>query len=231
MSSTTLFRLSGLALLIALPLQIVGFVLHPPSEEIVDVLKPMYGTSHLILLISWILALLGLPGFYARLAHRAGVLGLVGFVLTMLTAAYHVYLLLYEAFAIPVLARQPNAEALLGTEGLGHGAAEAMGALAVLPFVIILVAFPVFGIATVRARVLPPWAGWLQIASVPAFFLGMFIISPDAPGPFGTMGTTPIAWLYYLLFLGYAAGGYALWTEKEHIQTPVVLMDTPQPAS
>ena len=31
MSSTTLYRLSGLALLIALLLQILGFILHPPS--------------------------------------------------------------------------------------------------------------------------------------------------------------------------------------------------------
>jgi hypothetical protein len=38
MSSATLFRLSGLALLVALPLQIVGFVLHPPSEQVADVL-------------------------------------------------------------------------------------------------------------------------------------------------------------------------------------------------
>jgi len=32
MSSRTLFRLSGLALLIALPLQILGFALHSPSD-------------------------------------------------------------------------------------------------------------------------------------------------------------------------------------------------------
>lgn len=228
MSSTTLFRLSGLMLLIALPLQIVGFVLHPPSEEIVDVLKPMYGTAHLILLISWIFALLGLPGLYARQAHRAGMLGLVGIVLTMIAAAYHVYLLLYEAFATTVLARQPNAEVLLGTAGLGHGAAEAMGALAALPLVSLL-AFPLLGIATVRARILPRWAGWLQIASVPAFFLGMFVVSPDAPGPLGTMGTTPIAWLYYLLFIGYGFAGYALWTENQQIHEHGARADTLQP--
>jgi len=227
MSSTTLFRLSGLALLIALPLHLVGFMLHPPSEEIVDVLTPMYSTSHLILLISWILALLGLPGLYARQAHRAGVFGLIGFVLTMLAAVYHVYLLLYEAFATPVLARQPTAAALLGTEGLGHGAAEAMGALAVLPLVIIL-AFPVFGIATVWAKVLPRWTGWLQIASLPAFFLGMLVVSPDGPAPLGTMATSPIAWLYFVLFLGYAQGGYALWMQQASTRAPVVLMDHPQ---
>ncbi len=43
MSSGTLLRLSGLALLLALPLQVAGFVLHPATEDVVDVLRPTYG--------------------------------------------------------------------------------------------------------------------------------------------------------------------------------------------
>ncbi len=107
MSSTTLFRLSGLALLIALPLQILGFVLHPPSKRVADVLQPAYGPAHIILFVSWVFALLGLTGFYARQAERAGVLGLIGFAATMFAAAYHFYLLLYEAYATVTLARDP----------------------------------------------------------------------------------------------------------------------------
>ena len=34
MSYATLLRLSGLALLVALLLQVLGFVLHPPSERV-----------------------------------------------------------------------------------------------------------------------------------------------------------------------------------------------------
>ncbi len=71
-SSATLFRLSGLALLVALPLQVLGFVLHPPSERVVDVLQPAYQLAHLILFVSWMFALLGLMGFYGRQAERAG---------------------------------------------------------------------------------------------------------------------------------------------------------------
>jgi hypothetical protein len=52
MSLRTLFRLSGLALLIALPLQILGFVLHPPGEQVADVLKATYGPAHLVLFVS-----------------------------------------------------------------------------------------------------------------------------------------------------------------------------------
>lgn len=224
MSSTTLYRLSGLALLIALPLQILGFVLHPPSEQVVDVLKPLYGPAHLILFVSWLFATLGLTGFYVRQAHRAEALGIVGFAAIMFAAAYHFYLLLYEAYATVALARDPATQALISDGPLAHGA----GALGLLGFASVL-AFPLLGIVTVRAGVLPRLSGWLQIASVPVFFLSVFIISPDAPAPLP--GITPIAFLYYLAFLGYAVGGYALWKGEESMRAPVARTDAGQPVA
>ncbi len=213
MSSATLFRLSGLALLIALPLQIVGFVLHPPSEQVVDALKPAYGPAHIILFVSWLFALLGLPGFYARQAQRAGVLGLIGFIATMFAAAYHFYLLLYEAYATTLLAQNPVTQALIEDGPLAHGA----GALGPLGFLSVL-AFPLLGIATVRSGVLPRWSGWLQIASVPVFFLSIALLPIDVFSEGGML--SPIAMLYYLTFLGYAWGGYTLWTGKERVHQP-----------
>lgn len=215
MSSPTLFRLGGLALMIALLLQILGFVLHPPSEQVVDVLKPAYAPAHLILFASWMFALPGLMGLYARQADRAGVLGLAGFAAILFTAAYHIYLLLYEAYATPLLAQQPATRSLIEDGPLAHGA----GALGPLGFLSIL-AFPLFGIACLRAGVLPRPSGWLQIASVPVLFLSMLVISPDAPNPFP--GVSAISFMYYLAFLGLAWGGYALWRES----TPVIETDS-----
>ncbi|CAN5806780.1 hypothetical protein BH18ACT11_BH18ACT11_13490 [soil metagenome] len=227
MSSRTLFRLSGLALLIALPLQILGFALHPPSEQVVDVLKPAYGPAHLILFVSWMFALPGLIGLYVRQADRAKILGLIGFAAILFAAAYHFYLLLYEAYATTLLAQNEATKTLIGPGGpLAHGA----GALGPLGFLAIL-AFPLFGIVILRAGVLPRLSGWLQIISVPAFFLGALVVSPDASAPFGTMAAAPIAWMYYLLFLGYAWGGYALWTGKERVREPAVRPDAPQPVA
>lgn len=210
MSSRMLFRLSGLALLIALPLQILGFVLHPPSEQVVDVLKSAYSPAHVILFVSWMFAMLGLTGFYARQADRAGILGLIGFAATVFAAAYHFYLLLYEAYATPLLAQEPATRSLIGDGPLAHGA----GALGPIGFLSIL-AFPLLGVATLRAGVLPRWAGWLQIASVPAFFLSIVLVPLGVFAEGGML--SPIAMLYYLAFLGYAWGGYALWTGKERV--------------
>lgn len=226
MSSRMLFRLSGMALLIALPLQVLGFVLHPPSEQVVDVLRPTYGPSHLILFVSWIFALAGLIGLYAKQSNRAGVLGLIGFAATLYTAAYHFYLLLYEAYVTPLLAHNEATQALIGPGGtLAHGA----GALGPLGGILSLLSFPLFGIACVRAGVLPRLSGWLQIASVLAFFLGPIIVSDNAPAPFGTMAAAPVAWMYFLVFLGYAVGGYALWTGKGRAHRSAARQDATQP--
>lgn len=224
MTSATLFRLGGLALLVALPLQVLGFILHPPGERVADVLLPAYGPAHLILFTSWLFALLGLIGFYARQAERAGVLGLVGFAATVFAAAYHFYLLLYEAYATVSLAGDPATRSLVGDGPLAHGA----GALGPFGFASIL-AFPLFGIATVRAGVLPRLAGWLQIVSVPVFALTIFVIPPD--GLDLLPGVTPISLLYYLAFLGYAWGGYALWTGKERARESHARREAPQPVA
>ena len=221
MSSRTLFRLSGLALLIALPIQVLGFVLHPPSEQVVDVLKPTYAPAHLILFASWMFALLGLTGLYARQADRAGVLGLIGFTATMFAAAYHFYLLLYEAYATPLLAQEPATRALVGDGPLAHGA----GALGPIAFASVL-AFPLLGIATVRAGVLPRMAGWLQIASIPVFFLSILLVPLGVFEEGGML--SPIAAMYYLAFLGYAWGGYALWTGRERVPRTTARASAPR---
>ncbi len=114
MSAAQLRRLAGAALIATLPLQVAGLLMHPPNEELQSVLQGAYGPSHLILFASWVLAMLGLPALYLSQAGRAGRLGLVAFVVTMVATAYHLYLTLYEASAIPVVAGKPGAEPLVG---------------------------------------------------------------------------------------------------------------------
>jgi hypothetical protein len=153
------------------------------------------------------------------------VLGLASYILVLFSAAYHFYLLLYEAYPAVLLAHTPATQTLIATGGaLAHGA----GALSPLDMLVVL-AFPLFGIAMIRAKVLPALAGWLLIACVPASFAGMIVlpnqILSSAPG-----AVQPVAWLYYLLFAGFAWGGYALWTGQERVSDPVAHTG-PQPAA
>jgi hypothetical protein len=213
-------RWSGTALLAALPLQVVGFALHPAGEQLQHVVEGRYGPAHLLLFVSWILAVLGLPALYAVQAPRAGRLGLVGFVATIAAAAYHLYLTLYEAAAVPVAAGQAGAEALVGEDGaLAHGAG-ALGPLAGA----LLLAFPLLGVATLRAGVLPRAVGWLQVACLPTFvalMLGIAAVTGGVVGPDADSwlaGMLPIASLYWVLFTGWAVAGRALRAAAEPAQ-------------
>lgn len=205
-------RLAGAALIAAFALQIIGFLAHPASEELRHAQQAMYGPAHTILFLSWVLAMLGLPALYLAQAERAGRLGLGAFVAAMVATAYHLYLTLYEASAIPVIAAQPSAAHLIGDGApLAHGAG-ALGPVAP----VLLLAFPLLGVATIRAGVLPPMSGWLQVAAVPTFvvlMLGIGLVTGGAVGPDATTwigGMLPISSLYWVLFAGYAVGGQAL---------------------
>ena len=111
MPASTLLRLSGLALMAALAL-IVGGLLHPQSESLVDVAGSTTTASHGLFAIAFALILLGLPGLYAVLADRTGVLGLAGFVLMMLFAVYHVYCCSTRPGLMAAMADDPAADRL-----------------------------------------------------------------------------------------------------------------------
>ncbi len=221
MAHNTLVRLSGLVLVLAFPIQVIGFLLHPPGEEVTGVLQPAYGPAHVILFVSWVLVMLGLPGLYAAQAPRAGKTGLAAFALLMLAAAYHLYLLLYEAFATPLLAKL--APELIGDGPLAHG----VGTLAMLAGPLLL-AFPLFGIATVRAGVLPRWSGWIQVVSILAFVAVLLVPPTLFDGPLAVV--EPIRVMYYALFLGYAGGGYAMWRQHGCERVPGSVAVLSQPA-
>ncbi len=209
MSLRALFRLSGLALLVALVLEVIGWALHPPAERLVDLLSPGQTPAHVIQFLASALLILGLPGMYARQAQRAGILGLLGFVLLVLGASAGKYTLLFEAFPAPLLAREAPDLIAPPNGPLRHG--MLIVGLLSLP---ILVGVLLLGIATVRAGVFSAWSGFFQTAfvcSVPITFIsgssGTFVL------PLPT-ALTPVALSSYLLFAGYAWAGYQLWTSR-----------------
>jgi hypothetical protein len=126
-----------------------------------------------------------------------------------------------------MLARNVVTQALIVT---GGPLARGVGALGPVGLVLVILARPLFGIATVSAGVLPRGSGWLQIVCVPRFFLGLILLPPEVQARLPGMAT-PIAMQYYLLFLGYAWGGYALWTEKERLPVSMAQMGESQSAA
>jgi hypothetical protein len=212
MRAPTLLRLSGIALMLALPLVIVGGLLHPRTHERADIASSSQALSHVIFAVAFALVLLGLPGLYAAHADRSGVVGLVGVVAMMLFSAYHVYLLLYEAGPVSAMSNDAAAERLFAPGGIVE-----RGTLRTWFTPLGAVAPIIYGIALLRARVHPRWSGWLVIAFVPAFLgsaaLLESMLPSDARETLLNLRFTPI-WIavsYALLLLGLAIPGYQLW--------------------
>jgi hypothetical protein len=112
MSTTTLTRLSGLALMVAFALSLTGGMLHPviggDSHAAPSLAQPFFPSAHLLVFLGEICLLSGLPGRYATIAPKAGLLGLLGFVLYFFAnAALASLVAAYEAFVVPVLATHP----------------------------------------------------------------------------------------------------------------------------
>lgn len=83
MAASTLLRLAGAALIVALPLSFPGYVIHPRTHELLEIASSTTSLSHAVIAFGWAFVLLGLPGLFAFHAHRSGLLGLVGFALIM----------------------------------------------------------------------------------------------------------------------------------------------------
>jgi len=221
MPSPTIYRLNGLALLIAFPLQLVGFALHPPGfESLAIFVLPQYGPAHLLLAVSWTFALLGLPGLYLAQAARAGRIGLVGFLASTLMALVTFELVMFEAIAAPTLASDPAASHLVAADGaLVNGELGVIGRFVILG--IVTLAGPVLlGVASLRAGVLPRASAFLQIASVVGLplYIGVGLLTNALGIPGGLLAFPGLE--YAVLFLGYAVAGWALWRMPANAMFP-----------
>jgi len=179
MSSRTLYRLSGGTLIVGsiliLLASVVGAILFPGhSSTPAQVLGTSWPLVILMTLIGSLLFVIGLPGMYLRQAGRAGVLGLIGFILL-----FFAILLQGTAFSsvqvviLPFLAQK--APQLLA----GHNLPFSAFLLLIVSGLMQMIGVILFGIATMRAHVFSRATGILLIASGIAFLLTI----PPLPSP------------------------------------------------
>lgn len=169
MSRTTLDRLSGLALILAFALSLAGGLLHPivehQSHSVVSMGLPAFPVAHLLIFLGGALLLAGLPAAYARIADRAGALGLVGFALYFLVNATFIQFFMgYEAFVAPALAADHATHHLADMGGAITGS-PAFAALQGVGGPIFMLGLLLLGIAVARSGVMPRWAGVLMAVS------------------------------------------------------------------
>ena len=200
MSSVTLYRASGLALLLGAVLFIVGSILSFAGAP----LTPLWLVATGVWISGMVLQLLGLPGIVARQAPRAGWLGFLGFLLTFLG-----WFLLTSFYVGDDLIISPWLDALAPHVYAQWFVNPAVGVSIHVANSLLGVGGVLLGIATTRAGVLPRWAGLLLIAAA-VVALGSFVIG----------SLTSVAATIIVLGLGWM--GYALLTAKgEAVPRPI----------
>jgi hypothetical protein len=204
-TASRVIRWSGLAAMAAGIIFAGIQPIHPP-----DVLSSVTTGAWAITTLKTVMCLLfllGIAGIYARQVEEAGWLGLAGFLLLILCWWLQSAYVFAETFIVPQLATsappfvvsflgiasgnpgEMNIEPLPAIYSLGIGIPYMLGGL-------------LFGIATLRAGILPRWAaGLLAVAATltPAAALLPHDIQRLAAIPVGLA----VAWL-----------GYSLWSER-----------------
>jgi hypothetical protein len=219
-TASKLIRWAGLAAMGAGIIYVVIQPIHPP-DILSSVTTARWAIVHSFGVAMCFLGLLGITGLYARQVEEAGWLGLAGYLLFSLFYAVTLAFQFIEAFISPLLATEAPklAEGILGLASrhaseVNLGALATVFALSAVPYIL---GGLLFGIATLRAGILPRWAaGLLAVGAA---------LTPAAalvPHPLDRIAAVPVgvalAWL-----------GYALWSERRgQAAQPVPGMGSPR---
>ena len=163
MSSVTLSRASGLALLLGSLLVLLGFVFRvlaaPSTPTPTQLASAQYVSSAVLGFSGVALLLFGSIGLVARLAELAGWLGLAGALLLFLSGVVFAGISGYNFLASPWYAvHAPNAAAQVAAYGT-----PAVVVAAYVATWLVFAGAVLVEIAMLRARLRAAWAGWLIV--------------------------------------------------------------------
>lgn len=210
-TTSNLIRWSGLAALAAGIIFAGIQPIHPP-DTLASVTTTAWAVITPLKTAMCLLFLAGITGLYARQANESGWLGLAGFLLLIVSWVLQTAFIFAEAFVLPLLATAAP-KFVDGVLGLASGRASDVS-LGVLPalYAIVGVAYILggllFGIATVRARILSRWAAGLLAGAA-----ALTPVTAIVPHQIGRLAAVPtaiaLAWL-----------GYGLWAERRRQAAP-----------
>lgn len=219
-TNSGLIRVAGLAAIAAGVIFAGIQPIHPP-DELASVTTGLWAIIISLKLAMCLFFMIGFTGIYARQAEKAGWLGFVGFSLLTVSFFLQTGFVFVEIFVLPIIASAVPGfiDSYLGVVN-GHPGTMNIGALvptyAVLG-VCYLLGGLLFGIATVRAAVLPRWpAIMLAFAAIitPAAALLPHALQRYAAVPMGLA----MIWL-----------GYTLWSERRRNRTSDIVRSTETP--
>lgn len=186
MQSSNLIRWAGLAAVLSGVSSVIGDLLSlvVDLESAESAATTPYMLVLLLYMLGTVLLLLVLVGIYSSQLEHEGFLGLLGFLVAFLGTALVSGALWFELFITPSLAVEAPelAETELGLAGFA------------ISFLLAVVGWVLFGVATLRARVYPRLAAALLIVGAVASLV---------PIPLsGVVLSVAVAWLGLMLFTG-----------------------------
>lgn len=197
MGTVSLYRLSGLAVMIGMTIDGLASVFYPRGEGVALFLDSFARVDNLAKLLGSLIFLIGLPGLYAFQGARAGRLGLTGFVLSFFgLAVLEVSTDAIFAFVGPALADHQQTRFLL-KDGFEQHLGSGFIAYFSLSYLVVVTGLVAFGIATHRARVYPRWTGpVIAIGAVAAIVLAPLVAVPSGPFRLDRVGVLAVSFAF-----------------------------------
>jgi hypothetical protein len=202
MSLSTLLRWSGFAALVGYGLDAVSepFAFFVPFENealSVAAASNLWFAVHLLGVITLLLGLVGVVGLYARQAEKAGILGLIAFLMMFFGTALYCAWIWMETFVWPILAHA--APRLL--DHPDEDMYQTLNASQTIHLLLYMGGLLLFSVASLRASVFPRWAAVLVLVGAVLGLVWAFVgVIPDIGQLFISLG---LAWM-----------GYVVWSHK-----------------
>jgi hypothetical protein len=198
MSANALIRLNGVACVVG-GVFLIAFVLVHPWDQLMGAeiaRTPQWRLAHTFHFIGAAFTLMGLPGLFIQQRAALGRFGLTGFALSFLGNAMFVGTGMITAFIWPMLA----VDAPICVEVGGPIFGSPVSVLAfVLTAIILVVGYVLFGIATLRAGVLPRSATLMLVVGA---ILGMLPPHPVGALPWWALVLGGVLYGVALIWLG-----------------------------
>lgn len=200
LTSSRLTRAAGIAAVLSGLLYIVIQPIHP-EETVATVTGSAWAIVGTMTIAMAVLGLIGLTGIYLRQVTESGLLGLLGF---LLFGSFHLLAMAFstaEVLILPTLAdvAPQFVDSFMGLF-TGSGSSMELGALesiSLVSAVLYIAGGTVFGIALLRARVLPRWAALLLVVGALAT-----LAVPALPHAAGRYAAVPVG--AAMIWLGYS---------------------------